>query len=137
MRAGPQRVPRGLRLAAAGLALACAAAPAQGPVSSTGAPDHQARGLDLSLDLGGVRPRFGARSTARKPLAPSPAASLPDPRALKGAASRGEETRLRLNLKGFSLLELEEEEGARVKVRRVREREWRRPLLSLTIQKRF
>jgi len=44
---------------------------------------------------------------------------------------------LRLNLKGFSLIEMKEGEGPDLRVRRIREREMRRPIFSLQIKKRF
>ncbi len=44
---------------------------------------------------------------------------------------------LRLNLKGFSLIEMKEGNGPDLRVRRIREREMRRPIISLQINKRF
>jgi len=44
---------------------------------------------------------------------------------------------LRLNLKGFSLIEMKEGDGPDLRVRRVRQREMRRPIVSLQIKKRF
>jgi hypothetical protein len=43
---------------------------------------------------------------------------------------------LRLNLKGFSLIEMKEG-NADLRVRRIRQREMRRPIVSLQIKKRF
>lgn len=91
--------------------------------------------LEGSVDIGRLLPSFGEPRSGR-PSRRSAAASLPDPRALKGANASAA-SRLRLNLKGFSVLEARDGADAEVRVRRVREREWRRPVLSLTFQKRF
>ena len=44
---------------------------------------------------------------------------------------------LRLNLKGFSLNEMKEGNGPDLRVRRIKQRELRRPIISLQIKKRF
>jgi hypothetical protein len=44
---------------------------------------------------------------------------------------------LRLNVKGFSLFEMRKGGGSEFRVRRIREREMRRPIVSLQFKKRF
>ena len=129
------KTPGAVLLAAAGMTLCAGVAGAQDLRAGNEPP--VTHGLDHSVDITRFLPSFGADpSRTRSRIGLSAAASLPDPRALKGANAR-EATRLRLNLKGFSLLEAREREGTEVRVRRVRQREWRRPVVSLTLQKRF
>lgn len=138
---GVRVVPGGIRSAVVGavLLLWAGTAGAQGADSAGTPPAARAQGLDLSLDVSRLLPRSVSAPAAapRSRLRLSPAASLPDPRSLKGAGSRDEAAMLRLNLKGFSVLEARDGEGAELRVRRIRERELRRPALSVTLQKRF
>ena len=128
-----RKTPGALRLALASLFLCAGVASARGPAA--GARVAAADGLELQMDLGRMVANLGPARTRSRDRA-APAAALPDPRALKGAHARTA-ARLRLNVKGFSLLEAREREDPTIRVRRIRDREWRRPVLSLTLQKRF
>lgn len=130
-----RKTPGPIWLTAAGTLLCAGMACAQGTGTGIDKESFDAHGLNHSLDITRLLPSFGSPGSGSR-TRKSAAASLPDPRALKGANAR-KAARLRLNLKGFSLLEAREREGTEVRVRRVREREWRRPVLSLTFQKRF
>jgi len=120
--------------------LLCGSGPARADEPGAAAPDAappDLSALDLRLDAAAAGPRPGAQRRLGRSARRSLAASLPDPRALKGLDREHEALRLRLNLEGFSVLDLGGSAADRFTLRRIREREWRRPALSVTIQKRF
>ena len=106
------------------------------------------RKLDLSLD---ARPFLPARPGADEPVGARPAAPAAStlaggnrvaPPLPRGARSlqptrTDDDFKLRFNVKGYSLLEVDDGAATRFSFRRIRERELRDPAVSLTLQKKF
>ena len=120
-----------------------------GSPQRAGAVDHTnglRLGTDWSAQAGFYNPQWSAgdaeRESAESISIPSfglgrrPSVGYTiDPQRIGGQAkSPGV---LRLNLKGFSLIEMKEGNGPDLRVRRIREREMRRPIVSIQLKKRF
>jgi len=103
-------------------------------------------GTDWSAHAGFYNPQWSAGDAERESVEsfsipsfglgrrPSAAYTIDPERMIGRAKSPGV---LRLNLKGFSLIEMKEGNGPDLRVRRIREREMRRPIVSLQLKKRF
>lgn len=65
------------------------------------------------------------------------ATTLLEPRRVRGQRNHGDDLALKFNVRGFSLLQMDGDAETQLQFSRVREREWRRPILSLTLQKKF